>query len=149
MRSSVRCTVTGLIGAAMLTGCAGHAAPNTRSAPAERDIRSAGDAIILSGNLLHGQSRSLLNLMKARVASIQIVDDQPCPDVYLRGRSTIITPSNPAIYIDGQRATNTCVLDMVNVLDLDRVEIYPSGDPRGGYLSDPYGVILLFLRTSD
>jgi hypothetical protein len=50
--------------------------------------------------------------------------------------------------VDGQRATNTCVLDMVNSLDLDRVEIYPSGQPRG-YLSDPYGVILMFLRTSD
>ncbi|HEY7894764.1 MAG TPA: hypothetical protein VIC24_07700 [Gemmatimonadaceae bacterium] len=86
--------------------------------------------------------------MRARVPSIQIVDDQPCPDVYLRGRSTIVSSSNPAIYVDGQRATNTCVLDMVNSLDLDRVEIYPSGQPRG-YLSDPYGVILMFLRTSD
>ncbi|HEX6806968.1 MAG TPA: hypothetical protein VF118_03210 [Gemmatimonadaceae bacterium] len=149
MRSSVWYTIAGLAGAVMLIACAGHSAPKTQSAPSERDVKSSGDAIILSGNLLHQQSRSLLTLMKARVPSIEIVDDQPCPDVYLRGRSTIIRPSNPAIYVDGQRATNTCVLDMVNVLDLERVEIYPSGNPRGGYLSDPYGVILLFLQTSD
>ncbi len=148
MRGSVCCSVVGLAGAAVFIACAGHSSPRTRSGPVQQDVKSAGDAIILSGSLLHEQSRSLLNLMRARVPSIQIVDDQPCPDVYLRGRSTIVSSSNPAIYVDGQRATNTCVLDMVNSLDLDRVEIYPSGQPRG-YLSDPYGVILMFLRTSD
>lgn len=149
MRGSVCSSMAGLGVAALLIACAPHSPRQAPSRSVTPDVSGTGDAIVLSGNLLHQQSRSLLTLMRARIPSIQIVDDQPCPDVYLRGRSTIVTPSNPAIYIDGQRATNTCVLDMVNVLDLDRVEIYPSGEPRAGYMSDPYGVILVFLRTSD
>ncbi|HEX5180989.1 MAG TPA: Plug domain-containing protein [Gemmatimonadaceae bacterium] len=148
MRGSVCCSAAVFAATALAFACAGHAPPKTRAGPARSDVQSAGDAIILSGNILSQQSRSLLTLLKARIPSVQIVDDQPCPDVYLRGRATIVTPSNPAIYVDGQRATNTCILDMVNALDIDRVEIYPSGEPRG-YLSDPYGVILIFLRTVD
>ena len=132
--------------AALVCACGPHRAPTT-DAPGP-DVRERGGATILTSDLLQKQSRSLLDLLKARIPSIEVIDNQPCPDVFLRGRSTISTPSNPAIYVDGQRANNTCVLDMMNVMDLERVEVYPSGQPGGGYQSDPYGVILIFLRTS-
>lgn len=146
MAGSVR-SVAGALGAALLCACAAHPAPKTDlSTP---DVRSSGGVTILTSAVLQKESRSLLDLMKARVPSITIVDGTPCPDVYLRGRSTITTSSNPVIYVDGQRANNTCVLDMMNVHDLQRVEIYPNGQPRGGYQNSPYGVILIFVRTSD
>jgi outer membrane receptor protein involved in Fe transport len=137
----------GILGAALLCACSAHPAPRTDvSTP---DVKSSGGVTILTSAILQKQSRSLLDLIKARVPSVEVIDNTPCPDVFLRGRSTITTSSNPAIYVDGQRANNTCVLDMMNVLDLQRVEIYPNGQPRGGYQSSPYGVILIFIRTSD
>ena len=139
--------IAGALGAALLCACAAHPAPKTDASTP--DIRSSGGVTILTEALLQKQSRSLLELMKARVPSITVIDDTPCPDIYLRGRSTITTSSSPAIYVDGERANNTCVLDMMNVLDLSRVEIYPNGQPRAGYPSSPYGVILIFVKTSD
>jgi len=139
---------TGVFIAALVCACAGHRAPGTAVASTP-GIRTDGGVTILTSDLLQRQSRSLLDLMKARIPSITIVDDQPCPDIYLRGRSTLTTTSNPAIYVDGQRANNTCVLDMMDVLDMERVEIYPNGQPQGGYQSNPYGVILIFMKTSD
>jgi hypothetical protein len=67
-----------------------------------------------------------------------------CPEVTLRGKSTIATESNPAIYVDGERAVNTCVLSMLSTFHLARVEVYPDGLPPAGYLTNPYGVILIF-----
>lgn len=141
--------VSSLLCLAALAACARHASAVARNGDLEPEVRSSGGATIITANILQQQSRSLLDLMKVRVPSMQVIDDQPCPDVYLRGRSTVMTPSNPAIYVDGQRANNTCILDMVDAINLDRVEIYPSGQPKGGYLADPYGVILIFLRTAN
>lgn len=146
MAGSVR-SVAGALGAALVCACTAHRAPKT--AVSSPDVQTSGGVTILTSAVLQKQSRSLLDLIKARVPSAQIIDNTPCPDVFLRGRSTITTSSNPAIYVDGQRANNTCVLDMMNVHDLERVEIYPNGQPRGGYQSSPYGVILIFVRTSD
>lgn len=146
MAGSVR-SVAGALGVALVCACAAHRVPET--AVSSPDVQTSGGVTILTSAVLQKQSRSLLDLIKARVPSAQIIDNTPCPDVFLRGRSTITTSSNPAIYVDGQRANNTCVLDMMNVHDLERVEIYPNGQPRGGYQSSPYGVILIFVRTSD
>ncbi len=146
MRGSVRSGM-GVLGATLLCACAAHRPP--KPVTLTSDVRSDGGATILSGAIFDKTTRSLLDVMKAHIPSMQVMDDQPCPDVYLRGRSTIVSSSNPAIYVDGERASNTCVLDMVNVHDLERVEIYPNGQPHGGYQSSPYGVILIFMRTSD
>ena len=146
MRGSVSSRL-GIVGAAVVCACTPHRA-SSATAPAP-DVRDAGGVTILSASLLQNQTRSLIEVMKARVPSMEVVDDQPCPDIFLRGRSTITTVSNPAIYVDGQRASNTCVLDMMSVTDLQRVEIYPNGQPRAGYQSNPYGVILIFLKTAD
>src|SRR5690349_15791536 len=146
MAGSVRRTA-GVLGAALLCACSAHPAPRTEVTSS--GVRTDNGVTILTEEVLEKQSRSLLELMKARVPSITVIDDTPCPDIYLRGRSTITTSSSPAIYVDGERANNTCVLDMMNVLDLSRVEIYPNGQPRAGYPSSPYGVILIFVKTSD
>ncbi len=146
MAGSVR-SVAGALGAVLLCACSAHHAPKTDVAPS--GIRNDNGVTILTEAVLQKQSRSLLELMKARIPSITVIDGTPCPDVYLRGRSTISTSSSPAIYVDGELANNTCVLDMMNVLDMQRVEIYPNGLPRGGYQSSPYGVILIFLKTAD
>lgn len=135
-------------GLAMLAACARQLRPPAELESIQPDIVGDGAAMIITPAVLQSQNRSLLDVMQARLPSMTVVPTQPCPEVFLRGRSTIATPSNPAIYVDGQISNNTCVLDMVNALNLDHVEVYPSGQPRGGYLSSPYGVILIFTRTS-
>jgi len=146
MAGSVR-RVAGALGAVLVCACSAHPAPKTDVASS--GIRNDNGVTILTEEELEKQSRSLLDVMRARIPSITVIDDTPCPDVYLRGRSTIATSSSPAIYVDGERANNTCVLDMMNVMDMQRVEIYPNGLPRSGYQSSPYGVILIFMKTKD
>jgi hypothetical protein len=70
-----------------------------------------------------------------------------CPEVYLRGRSSLESASDASIYVNGQRAANTCVLEILYSFDLESVEIYPMGvTSRPGYVSDPDGLILVFMR---
>lgn len=146
MAGSVR-SMAVLFGVGVLCACSAHPAPKTDVAPS--GVHTDNGVTILTEAVLQKQSRSLLELMRARIPSITVIDDSPCPDVFLRGRSTIATPSNPAIYVDGERANNTCVLDMMDVADMERVEIYPNGLPKGGFQSSPYGVILIFMKTRD
>jgi hypothetical protein len=61
-----------------------------------------------------------------------------------------MTRSDPAIYVGGQRAVNTCVLAGLSTPDVARVEVYPSGVPRGaGYQTHPYGVIIVFMKAAE
>lgn len=67
----------------------------------------------------------------------------------LRGKSTVVTSSSPAIYVDGNQANNTCILQELRTVGLGLVEVYPGGVPnRSGYRTHPYGVILIFLRRA-
>ena len=86
----------------------------------------------------------VLDVLRYRVPGMSVSPRDDCPEVTLRGKSTFITASNPAIYVDGQRAANTCVLTMLSTFHLARIEVYPDGIPPAGYLTNPYGVILIF-----
>jgi hypothetical protein len=78
---------------------------------------------------------------------MQVTQTSGCPDIVLRGRSTVTTSSAPAIYVDGNQSSNTCILNELRTVDIDQVEIYPGGvPPRGGYRAHPYGVILIFIK---
>lgn len=70
-----------------------------------------------------------------------------CPRIALRGPLVGGSLSNPAVYVDGTRTTNTCVLSSLNTDDVDRVEVYASGHTdRPGYGNHPQGLILVFMR---
>jgi hypothetical protein len=45
--------------------------------------------------------------------------------------------------------SNTCILNELSTIDLSLVEVYPSGIPRPGYRTHPYGVILIFVRKGE
>jgi hypothetical protein len=82
--------------------------------------------------------------------SMRVVQTADCPLIHLRGPTSIMGRSDPAIYVGGQRAVNTCVLSGLPTADVDRVEVYPSGVPRGaGYPTHPNGVILVFMKSAD
>lgn len=113
--------------------------------------RGTASVVITGGEILK-DGRSLLEIMRTRVPGILVTygSTSSCPEVLLRGRSTVVTPSSPSIYVDGQHAMDTCILTHVDPSDVARVEVYPQGvTSRPGYLSDPYGLILIFIRRTN
>lgn len=133
---------------ALLAACAGRNQPKTAVAPVRPQTEQVGDAVVITSAILQQRSRSLLGVMREQLPFMQVQDGSPCPEIFLRGPSTVQSGSDPAIYVDGQRSTNTCVLEMMNSLDVNRIEVYPSGVPRNGeYPTSPYGLVLIFAQT--
>ncbi|HEX5437080.1 MAG TPA: Plug domain-containing protein [Gemmatimonadaceae bacterium] len=139
-----------LLSAALAAGCLGSSGvggssrSTTGTARAERP---ADHPIVVSEDQFRGQSIYLLRVLAARVPDMQVTPTANCPEITLRGANNIVGPSNPRIYVDGQPAANTCILDALNTEDVQRVEIYPSGmTSRSGYFNDGNGLILVFLK---
>ncbi|HEY9514854.1 MAG TPA: Plug domain-containing protein [Gemmatimonadaceae bacterium] len=139
-----------IVGAALLVACS-HPAANTGAlSPDEPGVIKQGNALVITADLLHNEGRSLLDLLQRRLPNLRVDNTASCPEVYLRGRSSLVNSSDAAIYVDGQRAANTCILEALYPFNLDLVEIYPMGvSSRPGYLSDPNGLILIFLRRQN
>lgn len=137
--------------AALVLAVAGTAC--SRSAQHSRKLLEVndGNGVVASGGhtvigreALIRSDVPVLDVLRYRVPGLSVSPRDDCPEVTLRGKSTFVTASNPAIYVDGQRAANTCVLTMLSTFHLARVEVYPDGIPPSGYLTNPYGVILIF-----
>lgn len=109
------------------------------------DNPSAG--LVLSGPDLQEHDGDLLTFLAARVSGLSVDKSGfPCPRVDMRGRKSLVGASDPAIYVDGARAANTCILQMLATRAVNRVEVYPMGiTSRPGYKSHPNGLILIFM----
>jgi hypothetical protein len=106
--------------------------------------------VVLNEAELSSMNRPLLDALRLKLPGMTVTRTDLCPEVVLRGKSTVLTSSSPRIYVDGNRAVNTCVLQELRTVDLVQVEVYPGGTaPRAGYQSYPYGVILIFVRRSE
>jgi hypothetical protein len=106
-------------------------------------------ALVLSGEQVWGQTGTLLGVLSRRVAGLRVQQTgaSSCPAIVLRGRTSIFGSSDPGVYVNGVRAQDTCILDLTNALDVERVEVYPMGTTqRPGYRANPNGLILVFLR---
>ncbi len=110
-------------------------------------VSSRGGSTVIGREILARNDMPVLDLLRYRVPGITVSPTADCPEVILRGKSTIFTNSSATIYVDGERAVNTCVLTMLSTFHIDRVEIYPGGVPPRGYLMSPYGVILIYSMT--
>lgn len=134
---------------AALSGCAGSAAGNAPASGPEGASRS-GRGVTIAGEQLWGHGADLITAVKSRVAGMQVQRTAHCPSITMRGQKTILGPSDPHIYVDGTQAANTCILDMLSPTDVERVEVYPMGiTRRPGYAAHPYGLILVFSRSSE
>jgi hypothetical protein len=105
-------------------------------------------ATVLHARQLNLASNNLLGAISGRIAGLQIRPSRTaCPEITIRGRTSLLGDNNPVIYVDGTRAANTCVLDMIPPTEVQRVEIYPTGvAPRLPYKAHPNGLILVFLE---
>ena len=133
-----------------LTACATTGNPPPATTPASSPPpagRIPTSATVITGSDLTSANRPLLDVLRQRLPGMQVNQTGGCPEIVLRGKSTISSSSSPAIYVDGNQATNTCILNELRTADIDQVEVYPAGvPPRAGYRAHPYGVILVFIK---
>lgn len=134
---------------AALAACAGasHEGPPVSPSAATGGGGQTSSTIITAADLA-AMNRPLIDILRQRFPGMHVAQSPSgCPDIALRGKSTVSTSSAPLIYVDGNPSSNTCILQELRTVDLDQVEIYPGGiAPRGGYRSHPYGLILIFLK---
>ena len=127
-----------------------------RNSPRNAGERQARDgvsqengAIILTGAALDDSQGSVLAAMTGKVPSLRVqrYRDQ-CPEIRLRNNVSFRGLVFPQVYVDGTRATDTCVLDSLRTYDVQRIEVYPQGyTTRPGYGTHAQGLILVFMRS--
>lgn len=143
----------GTLGCMLLAACAtapGPFAGSSFAPDSETGPRQIGNATVIQGESLWRRSGDLLSVMRDRVSGMRIQAATGCPAVILRGQKSLVTPSNAQVYVNGQRANDTCILENMRASDVERVEVYPMGvTSRPGYASHPYGLILVFLRSAE
>lgn len=131
------------LAALLLAACAPSASPLGRSF----SERSGTRAIVLDQAELGGADGDLLRVLIHRVTGMTVRRDSPCPELEIRGRKSLTAPTPPGIYVQGQRAANTCILTTLSPAEVSRVEVYPGGvSGRPGYSSQLGGLILIFLK---
>jgi hypothetical protein len=134
-------------GSAAAHGCG--AAEPPQSAPSAGERAGPHAPRIADGAYVRARG-TVLSALQGRVAGMRVQRTLPCPQITLRGPVSIAGSNDPVIYVDGIRAANTCVLEMMNAADVDRVEVYPSGvAPGGQHRNSPTGLILVYMRRSE
>ncbi len=114
-------------------------------------ITNSGGATVITAEELHTASGSVLRALMGKVPNMKVefIGTDRCPAIALRRAKDFHGFNFPDVYLDGTRATNTCILDNLPAAELDRVEIYPQGfTVRPGYGTSTHGLILLFSRTA-
>lgn len=107
--------------------------------------KPGGNATVIRSSEMTG---SVLHTLRTRVPSIRIsTEGQRCPSIRFRGDLSVLNQPEPSIYIDGGLVGDTCALDHVPAHEIDRIEVYPSGDtPYSEIRRNPAGLILIFRR---
>jgi hypothetical protein len=128
-----------LLACCMVAGC--NAARTDPKAPAA----TSANAIVIQGTEMTG---TILNTLRTRVPSMRVVTDGGrCPRIAFRGDLSARNQVPPSIYVDGTLTADTCVLDMVPGHEVERIEVYTSGDtPHSEIRRNSSGVILIYRR---
>jgi hypothetical protein len=140
---------SGLLAATVLTtGCAGTGA-SSGEVISLSPTRS-GNAFVLAGDQLWQRSSDLLSIISNRISAVQVRRTSHCPNITMRGQKTYVGSTDADIYVNGTRAGNTCLLELMRTEDVERVEVYPMGVTNTpGVAPNPNGIILIYLRTAD
>ena len=134
-------TISQLMICCVLAGCASSKSA-TDNNPEGSPTNSSG--VVIRGSDMAG---NVLNAMRTRIPSIRITATGSCPRVAFRGSLSVSNQPDPSIYVDGTLVGDTCVLTSINGQDVDRVEVFPSGDtPYPTIRRNASGIILIFRR---
>lgn len=136
---------------ALVTACGTHAAdPNSRPGPDDDGVTQQRGAIVVAGRALDDGPGNVLAALAGKVPNMRVHHTpSQCPEIALRSQVNFTGLVNPYVYVDGTRATDTCVLETLRASDVQRVEIYPQGfTTRPGYATNAHGLILVFMRSA-
>lgn len=135
--------LTLLAGTLLLAACAGN-----RAGQNANGVSSENGALVLTGQSLEDGQGDLLGTMLGKVPNFRVRRiRQQCPQITLRNAVSFQSVVNPHVYVDGARATDTCILESLHANDVQRVEVYPTGvTQRPGYGRHAHGLILIFMR---
>ncbi len=149
-----RTAIRGLFWAAvpLFVGCSvpfHHGSTQNQEVQGRDGVFRERGAVVLTGSALTDGEGSLLSTMKGKIPGFQVqTGPDICPEISLRGQASFSGFINPDVYVDGTRATDTCILETLSAKDAERVEIYPMGfTMRPGYRTHAEGLILVFLRS--
>lgn len=135
-----------------LAGCGGSLRRHVRPSPTKHNgVFVERGAMVLTGPALGDGRGSLLDTMRGKVPSFRLrTHPGVCPGISLRGRTSVSGIVSPDVYVDGTRATDTCILEQLRASDVRRVEVYPMGfTTRPGYGMHAEGLILVFMRSGN
>jgi hypothetical protein len=135
----------------VLTGACGMNAadPHPAASPDEDGVTQQKGAIVVTGRALDDGAGNVLAALAGKVPNMRVRHTaSQCPEIALRSQVNFRGLVSPYVYVDGTRATDTCVLETLRASDVERVEIYPQGfTTRPGYATNAHGLILVFMRS--
>jgi len=139
--------------ATLVLGCTTSRAFDRSTEPGGRPLgNTTSRAVILTGDALSADvSLTVLDAIRRAMPQLQVTDwtMNQCPVIVLRGKDSITGNSDPDVYVDGTRTTDTCPLTTIQAIQASRVEVYPQGvTSRAGYPSRGHGLVLVFLRRA-
>lgn len=105
--------------------------------------RASGSTVVRGRELTLGLP--LLEALEQQVQGLRVLrSTDGCPVVAVRGRPSDRSPG-AAVYVDGTRMRDTCILQQLRPAEVERVELLPvSATPPPGYRMEPGGLILVF-----
>lgn len=127
--------------------CVAAAACGSRQGATRSTVEDArvadGSATVVRGSELSG---NFLQSLRNRVPSMTVSERSgECPRITFRGQRSIRNQDNPAVYVDGTRMIDTCILTQISTAEVERVEVYPGGTTsRVGIQRSPFGLILIY-----
>jgi hypothetical protein len=96
-----------------------------------------------------GTGVSLLTSLDERVVGLGVVRGEAgCPILSMRGRRTLVAADQPAVYVNGARVRDTCVLDLIPTREVERVRVFQgaAGASAPGLIATPAGLIVVETR---
>ncbi|MQA89598.1 MAG: hypothetical protein GEU90_05120 [Gemmatimonas sp.] len=109
-----------------------------------------GNAIVVEDEDFESSRGSMLSILQMHVRSMSVSRADVCPRIVVRAGAGRSQTANPLVYVDGQRMSDTCVLDALSVESVSSAEVYPSGvTNRPGYHSNSGGLILIFMKNGN
>ena len=136
----------------LTVGSTGCAALRGGSDENPSGLSHEGGAFVLTGLALEDGPGSIVAAMSGKVPNFRLHGQRrqgECPVITLRNAVSFRDVVNPHVYVDGIRATDTCVLEQLRTVDVERVEVYSQGfTTRPGYGMHAHGLILVFMRSA-
>lgn len=135
-----------LAASVLLTGCASL----NRVGDENAATAGIGNAIVIEDESLDSSRGSMLTIMQNHVRGMSYSREGTCPHIVVRGGAGRSRAAEVLVYIDGQRVSDTCVLDNLDLESIARLEVYPGGvTQRPGYMSNTGGLVLVFMKNGE